>query len=390
MHLGKIKITIVATSTLAVMAGAMIAPSLPLINSAFSDESNSILLSKLVLTIPALFIAIGGPIVGFIIDKYGRKNMLIFSILLYAVAGSSGLYLNNLQAILTGRAMLGLAVAGIMTTCITLIGDFFKGIEREKTMGLQTAFMALGGVIYLTIGGFLADINWRAPFLIYFSSFLFLIPVVKFIKESEPQPRAMQITLKPAVEYPKIKILFIYFVALTAMVLFYLIPVQLPFLLNEMAVFGSLKAGAAIAASASTSSIVALSYQRLKSRFSFQGIYMITFLFMMIGYIIFSMSQSYIHVLVGSGLTGLGTGLLMPNTSLWIVEISPGIMRGRIIGGLTTSAFFGQFLSPVVFQPVQKILTMQEMFMFASMIACVYFIGFLLYTISAKKDNARA
>ncbi|MFC1564660.1 MFS transporter [candidate division KSB1 bacterium] len=381
----KLKLTLAATSTLAVMAGAMIAPSLPLISRAFEDEPNSILFSKLVLTIPALFIALGGPFVGLLIDKYGRKIILLFSVLLYALAGSSGIYLTSLKAILAGRALLGLAVAGIMTTCITLIGDHFKGIERNKTMGLQTAFMALGGVLYITIGGFLAEINWRAPFYVYFSSLLFLVPVFRIIIEPEKQLPSSKVTVKPSVEYPKFKIVFIFFIALTGMVLFYLIPVQLPFLLNEITDAGIMKAGMAIAASALTASVVALSYQKLKSRLSFQSIYMIIFLFMAIGYLIFSLSGSYFHILIGSGLTGLGTGLLMPNTNLWIVDISPSIMRGRIVGGLTTSAFLGQFLSPLVFQPASSFLSLQEIFRFASIIAAIYCLGFLSFLIISKR-----
>ena len=65
------------------------------------------------LTIPALFIAIGGLFAGQLVDRIGRKPLLIVSTLLYGIAGVSGFVLNSLGTILVGRAVLGLSVAGI-------------------------------------------------------------------------------------------------------------------------------------------------------------------------------------------------------------------------------------------------------------------------------------
>ena len=44
-------------------------------------------------------------------------------------------------------------------------------------MGLQAAFMGLGGVLFLSVGGFIADLNWRFPFLIYLSAWVILIAI---------------------------------------------------------------------------------------------------------------------------------------------------------------------------------------------------------------------
>ncbi|MEO0013265.1 MAG: Bacillibactin exporter, partial [Cyanobacteriota bacterium] len=159
-----LKATLLLTSTLTVMSGATIAPSLPAMQEYFADVPNSALLVRLVLTIPALFIAIGGLFAGQLVDRLGRKPLLIGSALLYGIAGSSGFILNSLGAILVGRALLGLSVAGIMTGVTTLIGDYYTGQTRANFMGLQAAFMGLGGVVFLSVGGFIADLNWRFPF----------------------------------------------------------------------------------------------------------------------------------------------------------------------------------------------------------------------------------
>ena len=112
------------------MANATIAASMPRMAEVFSDTPDSEFLAKLILTTPALFIVIFAPLAGYCIDRWGRLKFLYGSLLLYGAAGSSGFYLDSLPEILGGRACLGVAVAGIMTTTTTLLGDYFSEIGR--------------------------------------------------------------------------------------------------------------------------------------------------------------------------------------------------------------------------------------------------------------------
>ncbi|WP_238360651.1 MFS transporter [Iningainema tapete] len=177
------KATLLLVSTLTVMAGATISPALPAMRQYFTSEPNADYWVRLVLTVPALFIALGAPFAGTIIDRFGRKTLLSIAVFIYGLAGSSGFVLNSLGIILLGRVLLGLSVAGIMTTATTLIADYYTGATRTLFLGLQAGFMGLGGVIFLSLGGFLADINWRMPFLIYLIAWLILPLIVIFLPE---------------------------------------------------------------------------------------------------------------------------------------------------------------------------------------------------------------
>lgn len=169
-----VKMTLLVTSTLTVMAGAIIAPSLPAMQEHFATVPNVDFWVRLVLTMPALFIVIGAPFAGMIIDRFGRKWLLVIGAILYGLAGSAGYILPSLTALLVSRALLGLAVAGVMTSVTTLIADYYDGPSRAQILGFQAAFMGLGGTIFLTTGGFLADLDWRNPFLIYLFAFMIL------------------------------------------------------------------------------------------------------------------------------------------------------------------------------------------------------------------------
>ncbi|MEL6527253.1 MAG: MFS transporter, partial [Chloroflexota bacterium] len=72
--------TLLAAGTLTVMASATISPALPAITEAFADTPNIDLLVSLLLTIPALFIALGAPLAGVIVDRFGRKRLLVIAV----------------------------------------------------------------------------------------------------------------------------------------------------------------------------------------------------------------------------------------------------------------------------------------------------------------------
>lgn len=54
-------------------------------------------------------------------------------------------------------------------------------------------------------------------------------------------------------------------------------------------------------------------------------------------------------------IAGTGLGLIIPNINLCLVSVAPDAIRGRVLSGVTTSIFLGQFLSPLVSQPLSKI-----------------------------------
>ncbi|MGL5831985.1 MAG: MFS transporter [Waterburya sp.] len=362
------KITLLLVSTLTVMSGATIAPSLPAMGEYFADVPNADYLVRLALTLPALLIALGAPVVGIMIDRLGRKPLLLIALILYGLAGSSGLVLNSLNLILIGRVLLGISVAGIMTTATTLIADYYIGNARAQFLGLQAGFMGLGGVLFLSVGGFLADLNWRFPFAIYLFSLILFGFALVFLPEPN---RNLNInnTGNANSETPQklpVKLVFLtYGLGTISQIVFYLIPVQLPFYLKELFAANASQSGLAIALATLMSAIVSLSYRQIKAKLSFIAIYGIAFLNLGIGYLLISLGNIYPIVLLGLAIAGMGLGLIIPNMNLCLTSVTPDAMRGRVLSGVTTSLFLGQFLSPVVSQPLTKIVGLGTTYGFA-------------------------
>lgn len=357
------KLTLLLTSMMTMMAGAVVAPSLPQINNIFSLTPHADILTKLIITLPALFIAFFSPFFGKLSDVIGRKKILFTALIIYSLSGVSAYFLNNLHLILVGRAFLGISVAGIMTMVGALIGDYYKGQERSRFMGMQGAFMGLGGVVFIAFAGWLADFGWHVPFLIYLFGFLVLPLVLIYIYEIEQfKDNNKAITPAHDIDYPKRLVAVIYSLIFFSLIAFYMIPVQLPFVLKSIPGVTNAQVGLAIAAQSLSGAIIAMNYRRIKSKLSFFTIYQITFAFLAIGYIFIGFSNTYFQYIIGLVIAGLGVGLLMPTGTMWIIEVAPESMRGQLVGKANTSMFVAMFISPIIMQPIIKLASISSAF----------------------------
>jgi MFS family permease len=149
-------------------------------------------------------------------------------------------------------------------------------------------------------------------------------------------------------------------------ILFFLIPVQVPFYLKTLGVETNALIGAAIATSTACSAVSSFWYSKIKRRLSFLSIFSLGYFLMAAGFVCISFSSTYVLVVIAMMLSGLGMGMMIPNTNMWVMKLAPPQIRGKEIGKLTTFWFLGQFLSPIVIFPVLNRLSLSSTFMLAS------------------------
>jgi MFS family permease len=356
-------LTLLLASTMTVMAGATISPSLPAIRETFSEAPRADLLVRLVLTIPAIFTAVGAPLAGYLIDRFGRKRLLLVAMVLYGIGGAGGGLASSIWVLLGSRAFLGLSVGGVMTTATTLIADYYEGERRSAVMGQQAAFMGFGGVVFLVLGGVLADLSWRAPFGIYLLAFVFLPGAAWYLnepsgseagreeaEETSATPGRADSAVQQQVPWGLVGMLFA--LAFVGMVVFYMTPVQIPFYLETLGAGSGTLAGLAVAASTITGALASMAYGRVKGRVGYRGVFALLFALMAGGYTLVALASGFALATGGLAVLGLGMGLLMPNLNNWAGEVAPQAKRGKVLGGVTTCIFLGQFASPIATQPV--------------------------------------
>lgn len=360
-------------STLSVLQGAIVAPALPKISEHFAGVENIEFLTKLILAISPLTLALFSPIAGVMLEKYGRKNVLLIATILYAFAGTTGYYLDNIYLILVGRALLGITISALMSGFIVVLGDLYKGNELNKYMGIQGALMSFGGMLYLLIGGKLATISWNLPFLGYAFSLIITIGLLLFLDETKPENQEKS---KSKISFSNdIKLLNL--VAFLVMVIYLMIPTQLPFLLDKVLGLTSDKIGIFMAFWILASSIASFTYAKVRKLLSVNQIYVLGFVIWSIGYVVLYYGYSMPIILVALAISGIGNGFVVPNLKTELLELVSPNERGKHSGILTASLYFGQFFSPFFMQPIISKFTIKEPFIFTvivlAAIAVLYF-----------------
>ncbi len=352
--------TLLAASSLTVMAGAIVAPALPQIGAAFAGQvTNPEFVAKMVLALPALAIALFAPVSGWIVDRFGCKRLLLAGLALYAAAGTSGLYLREPYPILAGRLLLGVAVAMVMTATSTLISFYFHGAERGRFLGFQATATVLGGVVFLPVGGLLADAgDWQKPFVIYVASLPILLAAVRFVTDPDRGPlksaagEALPVTGEYPLSVPWATLGLIYAVAFVGMAAFGVGPLQLPFHVAERFGVRPFVGSLAVATMTAHAALTSIFYGRLASRFGRDRLVAAFFVLLGTGFAVVGLAKYPALAYLGLAVAGLGGGLFTPTLMNWLMRTAPVHLRGRLTGGLISAMFAGQFLSPILAQPV--------------------------------------
>ena len=375
------KLTILTILLLAMttsMSNVAIVTTLPHLKEYFTDISNIEFYSRLMLTLPSLVIALLAPILGHFIFIFGKKRSVLIALFFFSLFGTAGLYLNSIESLLASRALFGLCVATLMIVSTSLVGDYFKEHDRHKFMGYQSAFMAMGGVFFVIGGGFLSDINWRFPFGIYFIGIV-LIPFA-FLYLKEVKIETLQDDL--SVNIGK-NMIIVYILAFIYMLLFFILPTQIPFLLIEKFDASGKMAGTIIAVAFFCNALGAIAFSKLKTRFNFVSIYLIGITLIALGFSIVGVINHIYFFFISSPILGFAGGLMMTNVTAWMLSKTSHEKRVKSSGYFTSAIFLGQFLSPIVFHPFLDFLEIQDFFWFIGL--SLFICSFMAFVVLKKK-----
>ncbi|SFW85263.1 MFS transporter [Amycolatopsis australiensis] len=360
--------TLLGVSTMTIMASATITPALPGMERHFAAEAHAELLVRLVLTLPGLAIMVSAPLLARLGGRIGRVRVLAACLVLYTVGGGSGLVLDSLPALLAGRALLGVGIAGVMTTSTALLADHHPVTEHGRVLGLQGAAMGFGGVVALLLGGLLAAAGWRGPFAVYLLAVPLLVLVLRFVPEAVAQPAAEEATAESPWQP---RLLGLYAVMFLGVVVFYTVPTQAPFWLAQVGGAGPAAAGALIAAVNLVMTLVGLNFPRLRTRWSFPGLATGMFAAFAAGLVVIGLAGGLATAAIGMVVVGLGIGLQNPTVNGWVVaSVAPGA-RTKALGLLTSALFLGQFASPLLAQPVIDAAGLGRTYVFAGVLAAL-------------------
>ncbi len=288
-------------------------------------------------TVPSIGIMISAPFTGWVIERVGSRNFLLVILLVFGFSGTAGLYLDNLEILIATRFILGIAGAGIVTATLIMISEYFDADMRARIMGYQAAVGALAALTIILTAGPLAEwAGWRAPFALYLLAFVvFFIAAVAI--PQRPARHLRQTAVAQVSAWQALVALWVPVAIITALFLGSFMPtLQVSFLLKANGVDHPSVHSLVLGASALMVGAGSAMYGPLRHRFD-DGVML-------------ALCAAFIGT--GCGISGIGTGLLNPQTNNMLITRGGISARGRAAGLGYTARYGGDFMNPVIVGPL--------------------------------------
>ena len=138
-------------------------PALPTMTSFFNASTSTI---QLTLTGSMVGLALGQLLIGPISDKYGRKNPLIISLVIYLISTLAIIIFPNVYAMITLRFIQGISSAGAVVISRAISTDLYHGRDLATFFALLMAVNGLAPILSPILGSLLLQLtDWRGIFV---------------------------------------------------------------------------------------------------------------------------------------------------------------------------------------------------------------------------------
>jgi MFS family permease len=336
--------------SMAVMGISVLAPIVHLLLEQFKDIPNhEYLVLGGVVTMPAIWVLLFSPVAGWLADRFGRRKLLLASMVVYAFVGAAPVLLDNLSLIIVSRIGVGICESVVMTVTTTMIGDLFSGRIRERWLASQTAVASLSSVGIIYAGGQLgAHYGWRGPFYLYLYSLVLAVGVYLLVWEPAVDSVTPGAARQPAaVSFPWKRMLGICALTLLASISFYTIITKNAEALVGLGVSDPAQIGKYTMLASIGVPLGTFIYWGV-SRLPIPLLLSLDFVLMGIGFMLMGRAADPISYAWGSFVNQTGCGIVLPTMLVWATRGLRYEVRGRGIGLWQAAFAVGQFLSGLV------------------------------------------
>lgn len=165
----------------------MYLPALPEMTEVFRCDASTV---QLGLTFCMVGLAVGQLLFGPASDKYGRKSVLAFSLVVFVGASAICCFSRSVAAFTVARFLQGIGGAGGIVLSRSIAADMYSGRELAKLIAILSAINNLAPVAAPVAGGGVAHAwGWQGIFIILLVLGVVLLGMCLPLKESLPHER---------------------------------------------------------------------------------------------------------------------------------------------------------------------------------------------------------
>ena len=341
---------LVFSGFLPVMAIMALAPTLPTLLAHFHDVPNARTMVPLLITAPSACIALFAPGAGVIADRFGRRQLMLWCLALYAAGGLFPFLIDNFWAVVGGRILIGIGEAGVLTVVNTLLADYYEEKDRHRWLMIQGLVGSCLGTLTIAGSGFLAAQGWQYPFLVYGIAIPIFLASLFYL--FEPNSRKAPVnsagaatSLRSKSSFPLKVAVIVCSVTVLLSTIYFVQVINFSLLLKELGLSDPKSIGLSMALPSIGVPIGAVLY-RYTTRYGAGAQIFLVFLCYAIGLGGIGMSPDYQTALAFAFVQQLANGMIVPSLITWVHGRFGSEHLGRAMG-LWCSAFFAaQFLSP--------------------------------------------
>lgn len=316
---------------------------LPQIEQAFANLPNAKLLTELIGALAGFGFAIGAPISGILIGRYGYRRVIVPALLLFAGTGAMPALLNDIWLILGCRLVVGLALSAIFTGALSGIGALPAGL-RVRLLGWFSVVSGATSVFMFPLAGILGQLGWRPVFIVY----LLAVPAIALnfrvpatLGSVEKEAAGTSGPEDSLLTYPMVRLLLL--AALIGMMML-ITPVYGPLFLAELGVHDSRVLSILPTASSVCSVAAAAAYGGIHRRLGTNGIFAVGLMVMGGSLIVAGFSVGMTQLVASIALFSAMSAIMMPNISAAALAVSNPRLGPQALG-LTNGVLFGASLA---------------------------------------------
>ncbi|MEI2581153.1 MFS transporter [Scytonema sp. PRP1] len=345
---------IFAVSLITFLVLASVPPAFPKIIQALNVPPQKIGLLISVFSLPSLVL---GPVVGVLADRFGRKKILVPSLVLFGIAGTACAFARDFNVLLFFCFLQGIGGASLHSLTIALISDLYSGTRRTTAIGYNTSIINASTATYSIIGGALAILGWHYPFFLSLAAIPVALLVWFGLKNPEPAteepPKVDWFYALKILKNPQLAGLFI---ASTAqfMLLYGAFRTYLPLLIANSFKSSSFVIGLILASIPVAIAIAASQVGRLARRFPETTLIRASFVFYAVALLSVPFVSNLWSLLIQTVMFGIGFGICSPiilslvaaraskEYLATVISVNGAFCNlGRIIGPMLMGVAFG-------------------------------------------------
>jgi MFS family permease len=327
----------------------VVGPILPNIAQHFVQDGGDVL-AQWVMTVPAIGLVLGGLSGGWLLNRFSFGLLLPVLLLVYGIAGSAGLFLENTWLLLASRFLIGFCAVILSLGTTVLIADRFDDTDRAKMLGYKNSISSATSIVGMLLAGLMADtFGWRIAFGLYAISLVFVLPSILLLKNrstiaSEPQQAKLFAPLASG------RLIYLGVILFGVLVMAPL--TQVPFLLREIDITGAGTLSLILGFSSVGSTLGAFAYGRVYALLGPTSTLIACMALWGTGMLTLGTTGSVAQTIAGCLTCGIASGLFIVHVAnLMVSRVAPSD-RASAMGLLYVALFLGDFLTPLILVPL--------------------------------------